>query len=192
MVKKMVFLTLVVGFWIGTALGGTVDLPQTGQITCYNLSGGVIPCAGTGQDGEIRAGVAWPNPRFISSGECVVDNLTGLMWAKNANLPNGGRTWQGALDYVASMNSGAGLCGHHDWRLPNVNELESLVHAGQTDSAAWLNANGFTYGHSDIYWSSSSCAGNPYNAWLVNMYYGHVGVLDKDNFYYVWPVRSGQ
>jgi hypothetical protein len=88
----------------------------------------------------------------------VSDNLTGLKWAKNANLSNGTRTWQGALDYVASTNNGFGLCGHHDWRLPNVNELESLVHAGQCDSATWLNTHGFTNVQSGYYWSSSSNA----------------------------------
>jgi hypothetical protein len=39
-------------------------LPQTGQTTCYNTEGNVIPCAGSGQDGDIRAGVPWPDPRF--------------------------------------------------------------------------------------------------------------------------------
>jgi len=90
-------------------LAGIIQLPQTGQTTCYDSSGTVIPCAGTGQDGEKRAGVAWPDPRFTVSGDSVPDNLTGLMWAKNGKLPNGQRNWQGALDYVASMNRGSGL-----------------------------------------------------------------------------------
>jgi len=68
-------------------LAGTAQLPQTGQTTCYDSSGTVISCTGTGQDGEIQAGVAWPDPRFTVSGDCVSDNLTGLMWAKNGDLP---------------------------------------------------------------------------------------------------------
>ncbi len=110
---------------------GTMSLPETGQKKCYNSSGNEISCAGTGQDGEIRAGIKWPNPRFIVSGNCVNDNLTGLMWVKNANLPNATKTWQGALDYVASINSDSGLCGYKDWRLPNINELVSLVNYGE-------------------------------------------------------------
>jgi len=47
-----------------TVLAGTIELPQTGQTKCYDTAGAVIDCAGTGQDGEIRAGVAWPEPRF--------------------------------------------------------------------------------------------------------------------------------
>ena len=107
MLKKIFFLSILVVLMIpGLLWGQAVQLPQTGQTTCYDTVGDVIPCAGTGQDGEIQAGVAWPNPRFSVSGDCVTDNLTGLMWAKNANLPNGARTWQEALDYVASTNSG--------------------------------------------------------------------------------------
>jgi len=45
-------------------LAGTIQLPQTGQTKCYNSAGLEIGCAGTGQDGEIQAGVAWPKPRF--------------------------------------------------------------------------------------------------------------------------------
>ena len=146
MAKKMVFLALVLvaGFWTGTALGGAVDSRKPARPHVMTHCRNVISCAGTGQDGDIQAGVAWPNPRFTVSGDCVTDNLTGLMWAKNANLPNGYRTWQGALDFVASIIAVSGLCGYHDWRLPNVNELESLVHAGQSNSATWLNTQGFT------------------------------------------------
>src|SRR3989304_6396579 len=34
-------------------LGPPAELPRTGQTTCYAAGGFVIPCAGTGQDGEI-------------------------------------------------------------------------------------------------------------------------------------------
>ena len=38
---------------------GVIDLPVTGQTKCYDPNGAEISCAGTGQDGDIRAGVAW-------------------------------------------------------------------------------------------------------------------------------------
>src|SRR3989338_4724914 len=88
----------------GIALSGTVQLPQTGQTISY----------AAGDDGDIRAGVAWPNPRFTDNGNgTVTDNLTGLMWTKNANLA-GFKSWQGVLDYVAGMNSGGGTYGYTD------------------------------------------------------------------------------
>lgn len=54
---------------------GTVEIPQTGQTTSY----------AAGDDGAVRTGVAWPNPRFTDNGDqTITDNLTGLMWEKNA------------------------------------------------------------------------------------------------------------
>lgn len=54
--------------FVPTAFAGTNQLPQTGQTKCYDTTGAEIPCAGTGQDGEIQVGVAWPEPRFTDHG----------------------------------------------------------------------------------------------------------------------------
>ncbi|OGW44345.1 MAG: hypothetical protein A2132_03755 [Nitrospirae bacterium RBG_16_43_11] len=174
-----------------------IILPKTGQTTCYNKSGTVITCAGTGQDGDLQRGVVWPNPRFTDNGDgTVTDNLTGLVWTKDGNAPGPAacspgstKTWQAALDYVACLNANSYL-GYTDWRLPNVNELRSLVHAGQSDSATWLNTQGFN-NIKDSYWPSTSCADDPTRAWIVYMWNGSVGNPAKFlGNYYVWPVRS--
>ncbi|NTW88649.1 MAG: hypothetical protein HGB26_05900 [Desulfobulbaceae bacterium] len=44
-----------------------INLHHTGQVTCYNSAGTAIDCAGTGQDGDVRAGVPWPIPRFVDN-----------------------------------------------------------------------------------------------------------------------------
>ncbi len=163
---------------------GVIDLPQTGQTTCYDAAGSVIACAGTGQDGDIQAGVAWPSPRFTVSGDCVTDNLTGLMWVKSPDSTT--RTWADALTYA----DGLSLCGYSDWRLPNVNELESLVHAGQANTATWLNSLGFTNVQSGGYWSSSTYADGTDGAWVVYMVGGGVGADSKASNGFVWPVRG--
>ena len=77
--------------------------------------------------GDFIAGTEWPNPRFSMNDDCVLDNLTGLMWAKNANIPNQTLPWQDGLDYIKSLNAAGGLCGYTDWRMPNSLELVSLV-----------------------------------------------------------------
>jgi hypothetical protein len=199
MFKKPAYLALFIlinlGFLLTAYEGqteGVINLPQTGQTKCYDSAGAEINCAGTGQDGELQAGVEWPEPRFTVSADCVTDNLTGLMWAKNWNLPGGFKTWQGALDYVASINYGSGLCGHKDWRLPNVNELESLINSGEANTANWLNSQGFSNVQSLHYWSSTTCAGLTDYAWLVHMGDGYVFYCVKGDGGCVWPVRSGQ
>ena len=69
-----------------TTRAETVQLPRTGQTLCFNGAGAEIPCAGTGQDGDIQAGIEWPSSRFTNNGdETITDNLTGLTWLRDAN-----------------------------------------------------------------------------------------------------------
>lgn len=170
------------------SMAEAVYLPQTGQTTSYAV----------GDDGAIQAGVPWPLPRFTDNANngTVTDNLTGLMWLKNANC-FGGRTWANALNGANTLNSGE--CGlsdgsvEGDWRLPNVNELESLVHAGQANTATWLNTQGFTNVLAHYYWSSTTVVGGSTGyAWGVDMWNGYVFVDCEDYYSYVWPVRAGQ
>jgi len=72
-------------------------VPKTGQTTTY----------GTRDDGELEKGVMWPNPRFTDNGDGTVrDNLTGLIWTKNANC-FGDRTRVTALSDCNSLVSGS-------------------------------------------------------------------------------------
>jgi hypothetical protein len=184
---------------------GIISLPETGQKMCYNQYGGIIDCTGTGQDGEIRAGVAWPNPRFIDNEDgTVTDNLTGLMWLKDANCiktnypylspgdGNGRVRWQSALDFVAGINSGTYIqcgAGYNDWRLPNRKELHSLIdHSGA--NPALPSGHPFSNVQSYLYWSSTTRVYYPRDAWFVNIVWGGVDYYDKWNYTgYVWPVR---
>jgi hypothetical protein len=179
------------------AFAGEVDLPRTGQTTCYNLSGNVISCPGTGQDGDLQEGVAWPVPRFTDNGNgTVTDHLTGLIWLKNANCLGIRKTWDDAVGFCNVLASG--MCGltdgsvAGDWRLPNIVELESLLNAEPEDLSSWLNMQGFTNVQLFHYWSASTLAIPTNKAWGVYMIFGSVATLNKSEGYYVWPVRGGQ
>jgi len=148
----------------------------------------------TGDDGDLKEGVSWPSPRFTDHGNTVTDNLTGLMWPKNANLPGSSKTWwQQALDYVKGMNNGTyENFGYTDWRLPNRKELHSL-----TDYSRYIPAlptgHPFTSVQAFYYWSSTTSARYTDYAWDVSMYNGEVYSFDKSNYdICVWPVRAGQ
>jgi hypothetical protein len=157
---------------------------KTGQSTSY----------ATGDDGELKKGVAWPTPRFKDNGNgTVTDKLTGLIWLKNANC-FGQRTWYGALGYCNTLE--AGYCGLNDgssegdWRLPNVKELHSLIDFGEYPLAL-PSGHPFTNVQSSYYWSSTTIAHSTGGAWLVNFSYGYVGTYTKSDTYYVLAVRGG-
>lgn len=170
-------------------------ISATGQTSCYDTAGTAISCAGTGQDGEIRAGVAWPVTRFTDNANgTVTDNLTGLIWLKNANC-FGTQIWTAALSSANSLATGQ--CGLTDnsiagqWRLPNVNELESLVDEQHSQPALPVG-HPFAGVQSSTYWSSSSDANYTYYAWIVYMGIGNLSYDGKTYSHYVWPVRAGQ
>lgn len=208
----LIFLFSLTFVCVGVA--GVIQLPQTGQTKCYDSAGLEIPCAGTGQDGEIQAGVAWPSPRFVANvGGTITDMLTGLMWPSDAGTPTvgtctgGAMTWEQAFAYIACLNS-MNYLGHNDWRLPNINELDSLSNAGATgqtnyslDGAAWLTSQGFsnvivpgdvvTGPHRRLYISSTTFAAAPYLRWSSSIGLNTLWALYNTD-YDILPVRAGQ
>ncbi len=160
---------------------GNGVLPATGQSRCYSDTGAVISCAATAQDGESRFGCDWPVLRFVAQGETIVDRLTGLQWRRTADL-DGPVAWEQALATVAAFNRGATR-----WRLPNINELESLV-----DCSAYGPA--LPAGHPfnsvrDVCWSSTTSLYEPDWAWALYLDKGAVGVGQKRQARFcVWAV----
>ena len=184
------------------ALALPARVPKTGQTQCYDASTTVIDCAGTGQDGASQKGVAWPNPRFTDHGNgTVTDNLTGLIWLKNASCANVQRDWVAALSDVASLNAGGTMnsnnCGdtsnggghQTDWRLANVREMLSLVDYGRR-SPYLPSGHPFT-GVQNAYWTSSPFVSNAYFPWWVTTW-GTVSTAEQTTGFYAWPVRGGQ
>ena len=192
-------------------------VPKTGAMDCVKHDGtswvedvGCTTNMPPGQDGALRKGVAWPSPRFADNGNgTVTDNLTGLIWLKNAGCwkpmtspmyP----TWEGALVAAATLNSGE--CGltdgsvEGDWRLPNRRELLSLVHQGYEDPALsnaagtgqWVEGDPFTDVMANGYWTSSSTDGAHEWAYVVSFQTGEADTDLRAAKAPVWPVRGGQ
>ncbi len=114
----------------------------------------------------------------------VTDTVTGLMWQK-ATAP-GTYTWQAALDYAESLT----LAGKTDWRLPDINELQTLVDDSTHSPAVYPLLRGET--QSSAYWSATTYALYTNYAWHVYFFYGFVGNGHKSRSYYVRAVRAGQ
>ncbi len=185
---------------VRSAQSGLFDslLPRSGQTRCYDTTGAITACTGSGQDGDTLKGAVWPTTRFTDLANGTMwDNLTGLIWSNDANVPGPApcapattKNWQAALDYVKCLNSNSYL-GFSDWRLPNQNELGSLVDRAQLNQATWLTGLGFSGVQAVFYWSSSTSAASPSDAWGVDMGDGDIDGDSKYYSQYVWPVRSG-
>jgi len=143
---------------------------------------------------DIRATA--PDSRFTGNGNGTVsDSATGLVWKQCAEGLSGAGcasgaastfTWQHALQRAAD----ASFAGQTDWRLPNKNELESLVE--RRCSYPVINARFFPNTPSNWFWSSSPDAYSSCYAWIVDFDYGYVGSYYEHYGNHVRLVRGGQ
>jgi len=121
---------------------------------------------------------------FSRSGDIVIDNITKLQWQDNKVTDK--MNWQEAIDYCQSLNLG----GYSDWRLPNKNELISIVDYSKYNPAI---DNQFQNTISYYYWSATSNGSSSNAAWYVRFYSGHTYSSGyKYDGLYVRCVRAGQ
>ena len=119
-------------------------------------------------------------------GDTVVrDNETGLVWDRDPDT--GTRSWTGDIGHCAQREVG----GRKGWSLPMREQLASLVDDDNNDPALPTD-HPFLSVQSANYWSASTDATNPADAWLVN--FGNGGVFDSNKFNNrpAWCVRGGQ
>ena len=179
--------------------------PATGQTTCWNTAGAVIPCAGTDHDGAIQAGATLS---YVDNGDGTITDInTGLMWEKLSDDGsihdwNNLYTWTDAFAVkIAVLNARSGFASHKDWRVPNVKELISIVNMQNfvpAVSAAFnlrctpgCTVTSCSCTQSDFYWSSSSYAFFPNDAWTVAFRVGNSYANFKTYNLYVRAVRGG-
>lgn len=122
----------------------------------------------------------------------VTDTSTCLQWQQATADPSGdgvadAMTWENALGYA----DGLSLAGHDDWRLPDVNELRSLVDYSLANPA--LDTTAFPDTLSASYWTSTTRLGDKGHAWIVDFTSGFSDGTNyfKVNSYYARAVRDG-
>jgi hypothetical protein len=156
------------------------------------------PAANSGADGKLGFSFT------AVTGGCVQDNVTGLMW--EVKTTDGGlRDWTktytnhgdgragDASAYLAAVNA-TNLCGYSDWRLPALDELQSIVDYGVTYPGPTIDATWFPNTQAANYWSASPYVDYPdYYAWIVYFYIGYdYHFYSRDGSFYVRLVRGGQ
>lgn len=160
----------------------------SGQRCCWDEMGASIPCRDTGQDGELRPGLSWPEPRFEISGDIVTDRLTGLAWMADASHFEWPMSWTEAHEAVAGLRLNRHL-GWDDWRLPNRRELWSLVSFAAA-SPPLPRDHPFRRVFPGWYWTSTPAARNPAYAWAVQFTGGRVFFEAKDKYAFTWACRG--
>ncbi len=111
-------------------------------------------------------------PIFVDNEDGTVsDNATGLMWQQSDAQNSARYTWQGTINYCTGLVLG----GRSDWRLPTLDELQSIAFSYDNDPR--IDTKFFPDCLSEIYWSSSDYAKDPYPydqemAWGIGFYSG--------------------
>lgn len=122
-------------------------------------------------------GDSYPASSFVRSSDIVTDQTTNLMWQDNSAVSTSRDTWMNP-----STCDILNLGGYTDWRIPNRNELESLINRSKT---VGIDTNIFNNCPSGEYWSSTTIANNTTNsAWVAALgqamgYEGQIGMLQK-------------
>ncbi|MCG9873700.1 MAG: DUF1566 domain-containing protein [Leptospiraceae bacterium] len=142
-------------------LSGIFSYPplQTGQATSY--------LAGDDQT-HVAKGVAKSYTDNVDG--TVTDNSTGLIWSKcNVGL-SGSTCGSGSTTYVNFANAptqctNLALAGK-TWRLPNINELRTLINFGASNPS--INTTIFPQTISGAYWSITESGANAFTANFSN------------------------
>lgn len=121
----------------------------------------------------------------------VTDTATGLIWQQNGPTDTDGNpmsmTWDEALAYCEGLD----LAGR-SWRLPNINELQSIVDYRIFDPS--VETSFFPDILSESYWSSTTFARDPNIAWDTHFREGDILLSggDKSENHYVRAVSSDE
>lgn len=123
--------------------------------------------------------------RYLDNGDgTVTDTQTNLMWQQTTAPAT--YTWQNAILYCNNLV----LAGYSDWRLPNLNELKTLVNTAYTPA---IHPDFFpNTEYETSYWSFTSDDDDVNNAWGIAFSYGYEYTFAKNVSLHVRAVRTRQ
>ena len=167
-------------------LAATLALAITGQA--------VAECQGS-ENGAIPA--ATPGEAFFDFGNgTVLHRPTQLVWMRCAR----GQAWNGSgctgdadlLDWAGALSAadGADDLGQTDWRVPNRNELASIVETRCHGPA--IHATIFPDSPAAGFWTASPVSGHPGEAWIVDFDDGALEARPTNQTSALRMVRGGR
>lgn len=196
---------------------GLIGVHSTGQSISYgvgddgSLKKGASVSAATrftdnlnGTITDTLTGLVW-----LKDANCL-EPAGGIYKGSESTVAPGSLSWEDAITwsnrlshiyytgFIAGLDTG--ICGLNDgsvpgdWRLPNINELESLFDAGRSNPSLPSNIPFSNIKASDKYWSSTTYSKDTVRAWNINMSGGFVSSDNKSNqdYFYVMAVRDAK
>jgi len=166
----------VYGYWSSTTFASSPYLAW-GVDFLIGLVGYCKKSDGRVQVRAVRGGQDGSLNNFVDNWDgTVTDTNTGLVWQQDGSTYN---TWEEALSYCENLT----LAGYNDWRLPNVNELQSLVDYSRHNPAIDpVFSNTVSSSYPSGYWSSTTYVIGPGYAWVVSFDHGYIRVNDKRDY----------
>ena len=139
-------------------------------------------------------------PNFIFKESTAVDQNSGLVWLKNADMPGHQLIWRGddnVYEFMKHLNE-INFAGYADWRVPSKDEMIELIGYAKAKGYdkskmdTWpyqrLLQLGFINVHDYEYWTSTR--ESPTEMWTADMASGRVAPNPEKKPYYLWPVRG--
>lgn len=141
--------------------------------------------------------------RFVFQEKTAVDQKTGRVWTKNANLPGKPLVWKGddnVYGFIQKLNR-ENFAGYADWRTPSREEMEDLIAYARSlgydreKMETWPFQTLRTLGFEDVrdypYWTGTRHSKEA--LWVADLARGEVVPKpDSDHPYSLWPVRGGK
>jgi hypothetical protein len=145
-------------------------------------------------------GACASKPNFVFLEKTAVDQNTGLIWARNANLPGRQLIWRGddnVYEYMKRLNE-TNYAGYADWRVPSKEEFAKLIEYAkamgydQSKMDTWpfqkLRQMGFIDVRDYEYWTSTRQS--PTEMWTADLTNGVIAPKTESKPYNLWPVRG--
>ena len=137
-----------------------------------------------------------PSARFILiQNGTVKDQLTGLMWKQCAEGLSGfgcelGEPQVLSWEWALRRGRGSGFAGHRDWRLPDREELLTLLEP----RCQGMDIDGVSFPNTPAgrFWTSTPAAYYPGSAWRIHFANGGIDYGTKGDRAYVRLVRDAQ
>jgi hypothetical protein len=142
------------------------------SITAVGIAAGLFVSRGYGQGATIRTDIQVATVRDLN---------TRLTWQRT--IAAGTFSFEGATGYCADLD----LAGHDDWRLPSMQEFQTLVDESRT--LPTIDVAAFPETPSAGFWSGTPWAGTPLAAWHVDFDTGSAAYDTSTMPYHVRCVR---